>query len=408
MSDSKKIDMTIITHESVRPPYDEFTVNMLTGYCQNYRKTIETFICVHTVASHDQTSETFHKYAFLVHVNGYNKILIDNTRMLKIDPTRQVNREIMIIICHGTRSTQTSCSLLRFCDNDDHRDLITDPLNISACARLGGSNVTLKDVIGASKLVVLSCCAGRDIVPEYLTEAADGGPDILFFDSNEIKLITNHILFEWLFNLVESDNDLKDHLVKTKASIMRIMSIVKMFKNDEASFWEFMQTIGMFSEARDVKKMQQLPCHSDYDKMAKRDTLRYYGDFAVFFPQTGTGSHQHNMLKDFSNLCLVTWDGSAYTNHRPSNAKDIEFSADPNVDVYLKRYHKRINAPVRSSEDSGDDTDYSVHDPGFPDSSSEDSGDAITHYVRGMRFPDSSSEDYGDDMGNNDSYSDDY
>ena len=402
MFPTKHVDVTILTHESINPPYDEAVVAMLTGHFSNFNRVLQTYFCI-------PTSETLHECIVVVDELKYRKTMIDNTRMLKVAASQQVHSEIMIIICHGTRSTADTCSFLTFCDHHSPQKIYNDPLDISACATRGHTDVTLKDVICASKLVVLSCCAGIDIVPEYLTEAAEGGPDILYFDAHEIRVITHHIVFEWLFNLVESDNDpMKTYLAKTKASIMRIMSIVKMFKYDAGSFWEFMQTIGMFSDASDIKKLQQLPCPSFYNGFKKRHLIRYNGDFAAMMAADNTGDFQDGVLRDFRNLCFVTWDNSRYNRHSVSTATDVQFSPDPELDVYLKRYHKRINAPVRSSEDSGDDTDYSVHDPGFPDSSSEDSGDAITHYARGMRFPDSSSEDYGDDMGNNDSSSDDY
>ena len=380
---------TILTHESDKPPYDEFTLNMLIGYCYTAAQVLDLLICVHTVASRDKTAETFHNYAVLMDTPRYRKTLIDNTMMLKSTPQEQIKREIMIIICHGVRSTANACSYLRFCDNAAHIHIRNDPLNISACQRLRISDVTLKDVIKDSKLVFLSCCACHDIVPEYLTEAAAGGPDILFFDSHEMIQTTHHILFEWLFNLVESDNEpAKDYTSRVKRSIMKMMSIVKMFENDEASFWKFMRTIGMVSEAQDVKTRQQLPCPPAYHNFKKCDLLRYDGDF-VYFTAHDNSTHAHTLLNDFSNLCLVTYDNSdsAYTYHRPSNAQDVQFSVDPDVDVFLKEHQRKL--------DQSTDTH----------STSEDSDDDTAQRVHGMRIADpySSSEDSGDTTGNSDS-----
>ena len=420
MFPTRHVDVTILTHESITPPYDEAVVTMLTGYFHN-RSVLQTYICVHTVASHDASSETFHKCAVLLDEDRYRKTLIDNTRMLKVVPAQQVLSDIMIILCHGTRSTNTSCSNLRFCDNHSHQKYQNDPLNISACARLSKTEVTLKDVIGSSLLVFLNCCAGCDIVPEYLTEAASGGPDIIFFDAYEMKRMTHHIFFEWLFSLVESDNHpTKNQLAKIKTSIMRMMSIVKMFKNDGDSFLEFMQTIGMISNATDVKTMQQLPCPSYFHAQAKGKLHRYPGDFSTFL-DLDDDPLRYSLLRDFRNLCFVTWDNSEYKRHSVWTATDVQFSPDSELDVYLKRYHQLKHAPVHdiahhvhdpgfsgtSSEDSGDDITH-VRDPGFSGSSSEDSGDDITQYVRDMGFHDSSSEDSGHAMGNSDSSSDDY
>jgi hypothetical protein len=407
---SKDVDITILTHESLSPPYDETVVDMLTGNCKLYSKSIQTLICVDTVPSQDTTAKTFQKYAVLIDEDKYHKTLIDNTSVFIGPHAQEAHSGIMILICHGVASTLDHCALLRFSDKTGPAN---DRMNISACEKMGCTDVKLKDVICKSELVFLLCCHGDEIVPQYLTEAAIPGPDIVSFDEPAVQRITYHIFFEWLFNLVESELGTRyyqSYNATVKACIMQMMSIVKLFQNDDNAFWKFLKTTGMMSDAREVKKMQELRRPLFYNKY--QNLKRFPGQFMAYVDGNEDEQIEYNLLKDFTSLCLVTWDGTVYVHHRPSNVKDMTFSTDPEVEVYLKQYHQLKHAPVHhtesehiASEDSDEIIQYALsHEHISPDDSDGDTDD----YLRDLGFHYSSSEDSGHAMGNSDSSSDDY
>ena len=360
----------VFTFANSTAPFVEDTGFLIAGFLDRYAVATETYVFVHDL----DPQATPWKHPVVVSQTAHLKrLMADNTRFMSAKTDGGLGG-IMFFVCHGiTHHDPEKSPFLSFRDCPDDYTPTDDPLNIVLTGT--AQQTKLSDVVRDAKFVFLCCCHGRNVVPEYLDLAGSGGPDLFYFDDDILWMDTLPIFLLWLFIMLESANcedmtvlELIDVYTTT---IRRMMSIVKMFGDDIDAFWEFMQTIGMASDAKDEKIRQQLAVPEHYPLYS---CLRLPGQMNVTYDE----GWKPKFFRNFQNMCLVKWQEStrSYMQTWPESSPDeITFSDDPAVDVYLKRYQRRCKLlrymrqkpgvdkePVPDSDDTDTDSDGSDAD----------------------------------------------
>jgi hypothetical protein len=212
----------------------------------------------------------------------------------------------MFLFCHGSKRTSNHPAFLKF-GEERHVD---DGQKRYVWA---GSNedspqdaVFLSQLIDKSGVVFLMCCNGGQIVEDYVSEMSedmqlDKIPDILFYNREEVIVVSHIILMALFMNLIDSDSRIREDpppnklYMAVKDAIITILQIVKCCNNDINKFWKFLLDMdciftyesdkrkpGLPIPVRKLKGMKwlyRLPGHTYHDYITEKQKEKIFNDF---------------------------------------------------------------------------------------------------------------------------------
>lgn len=334
--------VTIIGFESVANPFLQTSIDMLTQFIIERRMRLATFIWVHNVAEKDEDYDEDNHFVnslTLTKHEGYLKKIISNTDQLK-----HLSTDLMVIRCHGAARIAGHYAKLAFTDNNAHSKPSRGEFLVHS--RQESSNISLKELTNETKLVLLFCCFGNQIMTDYLSEThTKPRPYILVSNQDKLLAASADIIQLVLLNIIEcNENSTKGGLksqfwTEFLVAIRKIFEVVKLFDDDHAAFWKYLQHIGVITLQEERIKRHELP----EKKPGARPLFQLYGRTFIYYLDENT---VQNTFRDFKSLLLVVPDGPP---ERPDTAADIELSTDENVDVYLKTYKAEREAKLRAT-----------------------------------------------------------
>ena len=311
-------------------PYAQTAIDLLTQGFRDKALSLGTYIWVHNASQTDDDDKQKHKSLLCIDHDNYSKTMINNT-----DQLEGIIANLMIILCHGARRRQGNCAQLRFADNDGPSRPLRDECNVDA--RKTSTNISLKELTSATKLVLMFCCYGNEIMTDYLTDSNPLTTRPFILASNQALILRGSIdaILIVLFNIVESITFytkrpiLKDyHWTRVLSAIHRLFEIVKLFGDDHDSFWIYLLQTGVVTIAHEHNKGRQVPSAQP----ASEARYLVYGRNFNFLLEESTKA---NTLRDFKTLLLVGPDGPPQS---ADTAADLVPYPDEHVDVYLKLY----------------------------------------------------------------------
>jgi len=304
---------------------------------------LATFIWVHNVAEKDEDYDEdghFVNSLTLTRHAGYLKKIISNTDQLK-----GLHTDLMVVRCHGGARSPGQYAKLAFTDSNAHSKPNRGEYVVHS--RQQSSNISLKELTDETKLVLLFCCFGNQIMTDYLSENhTKPRPYILVSNQDKILAASADIIQLVLLNILERKEMSMTEARLTSGfwmevleGIRKIFEIVKFFGNDHAAFWEYLQHIGVITLQEERSKRHELP----QKKPGTPPLFQLYGRTFEYFIEKNT---VQNTFRDFKSLLLVVPDGPS---ERPDMAPDIVLSTDEHVEVYLRSYKAEQEAKLRAT-----------------------------------------------------------
>jgi hypothetical protein len=271
----------------------------------------------------------------LVHLPNYVKELCDVHSV-----AAQIRRDldfdhvygpppVTFILCHGGKRFEKEPAFLNFGEqrHDDDQNGTTN--RVWACKPENeqqllhqiywDAQVVLQDLIRQSKMVVLMCCNGDQIVEDYVLEMTTSQmtneiPDILFFNCADVNKTTHIILLALLRNLIDSDDQFpydppaEELYSAVKRSIITILKIVKWCTDNINMFWDFLLHMGVVSTYESEKKKQGLPIAKE--RFDGKDWTHHYRVSGHIFHDYIPDIHKKIIFNEFQALTLISaWDG---------------------------------------------------------------------------------------------------
>jgi hypothetical protein len=262
--------------------------------------------------------------------------------------------QVVIALCHGwERGAYNSASLLFKCNTkreNSLRDFVFGK-QIGTHDQHGNRAVTLHEVIEHSKLAILLTCNGDQLLQDYVYEDRKDlpHPDVLIYNGQALRSVVVEIYMVLLVNILDSELNLKsgrDMYVQVREAIKRIFQIVKVFGDDHASFWAFLQHVGCVTDNADEKDRQELPYPAwQGDEPFFRVYGRVYANLTGDFPEVA--------LQHFKRIQLVTWNEADGKNEviDCATVRDIKWRTSKNDKIY--RFLKRYQRPVARAAAAG-------------------------------------------------------
>lgn len=310
----------IITHDSFYMPFELTNADALTQFFldhNNIRTGVETYIVNSGVDSYGID---------LVRVPNYLKKLVNEESLPDIaaDPPPPVT----FLLCHGVQRNVTKSLAYNAEPVEEHPAFLffsedeNDP-NIVYAARsvtlpdgekkyVPSGAVVLHDLIQQTRLAVILCCAGDNILDDYLSERGNDIPDILVYKCAVATKLTHAIFVALLINLMDSD----DRVLKNPApeevynavrnSIVTIFKIVKWCDDDKDVFWKFLLDVGCVSEYETEKQKQGLPLAVSRLDENRKDLPVFYRVYGQFKNEYIPASIKKAVFNDFKALTLVS------------------------------------------------------------------------------------------------------
>jgi hypothetical protein len=287
----------IITHEGDSVPFELTNADTLTQFFTDYNN-IRTGLRTYIV------DEKVSDYIDLVSRPNYSKELCD---LKTLKSTIMVNDEngpssVTFLFCRGSRRGSDYPAFLSF--GEDRVKHI-----VWACRKNKPKrDVILQDLIYKSKLVLMMCCSGDEILQDYLAEQGNKIPDILFYNC-EIVLKTTHVIFlALLISLIDSDERLRrnpyedDVCLVVRDGIITILKIVKWCNNDKNELWNFLLEVGCISTYESENRKQGLPIPVTRFK----DWKSHYRVFGHMYNDFIQEKEEQQIFNDFKALTLVS------------------------------------------------------------------------------------------------------
>ena len=333
-------DVAILAHVSSDFPYETTTEDLLTQFFVGSDVRLHTSILVDELKARRLT---------LVDEDTYKKECVGSTE----DFIGQ-KAQVVIAQCHGCeRGAYNSASLLFKCHTKPENSLrdhvfgkqITDTDGYEWTIDQDGYRaVTLHEVIEHSKLAILLTCNGDQLLQDYVYEDRKDlpHPDVLIYNGQALRSVVVEIYMVLLVNILDSELNLKsgrDMYVQVREAIKRIFQIVKVFGDDHASFWAFLQHVGCVTDNADEKDRQELPYPAwQGDEPFFRVYGRVYANLTGDFPEA--------TLQQFKCIQLVTWNEADGKNKviDCATVRDIIYRTSKNDKIY--RFLKRYQRPV--------------------------------------------------------------
>lgn len=331
--------VTIIGFESVKNPFLQTSIDMLTQFIRERGMRLATYIWVHNVAEKDEYEDNHVDSLTLTNYEGYLKKIISNTDQLK-----GLSTDLMIIRCHGAPRSNGHYAKLAFTDNNAHSTPVRGEYLVHS--RQESSNISLKELTSETKLVLLFSCFGNQIMTDYLSEThTKRRPYILVSNQDKLLTASADIIQLVLLNILEcmestsQDRYKSTYWTEFLEGIRKIFEVVKLFGDDHASFWEYLQHLNVITLQEQRSIRHELPRKNP----AARPLFQLYGRCFIYYLDENT---VQNTFRDFKSLLLVVPDGPPES---PDTAADIVLSTDENVDVYLKSFKAKREAALRAS-----------------------------------------------------------
>lgn len=322
--------VVILGYESSGVPFAQTAIDLLTQGFRDKALSLGTYIWVHNASQTDDYDEAKHTTSLTcIDHAEYVKKMINNT-----DQLTGISADLMIILCHGAPRRYGKCAQLRFADNDGPSRPYRDECNVDA--RKMTANVSLKELTSATKLVLMLCCHGNQIMTDYLSDSNTlTRPFILA--SNQALILRGSIdaILIVLFNILETivfytERPIlkSQHWARVLIAINRLFQIVKLFGDDHDSFWTYLLQTGVVTIAHNHNRRRQVPSAQP----ASEALFHVYGRNFNFLLEESTKA---NTLRDFKTLLLVGPNGPPQS---ADTAADLVPYPDEHVDVYLKLY----------------------------------------------------------------------
>lgn len=329
-------DVSIIGFESAGPFFESTAIDLLTQRIRSEGLSLSTYICSPKAAEAERDDDgkaISHTDSLnVINVDGYLKKMLHSTSELKGIPS-----DLLIILCHGIKRNQFGSSMLEFRDIESDRSF-----DNNVCVSAGSmfsqqfnsykNIITLQELTRKTKLVLLMCCTGDQIMQDYLLDVRTySRPDFLISNREFLNCVSCEVILMMIFGLIPFKNgsgSWNSDLVRD--AIIRLFQIVKLFGQDYMGFWEYLKSIGLISLNNQMEINQQLSKSSINEKRVR--TYGRYSNWELLddFPEV--------LFMDFQSLLLVSKEG----NQSKDTVKDIQLSRDTNVDKYLKNYKKRL------------------------------------------------------------------
>ena len=318
----RKSNVVIVSYESFTAPFEQTAVDVLTQFFSDYnnmRTGVWTYMVDNNVDFIFSLVDKWH----------YSKCIVTLNTLVDIGPTP----ELMFLLCHGAEPEEKIPAHLNFGDiGIDQYVWARRPLPGTIDPEYDYASAIYLDQLigGGTKLVVMVCCAGQYIISDYIAEKGNAIPDIVFFNTDDIYILSGDIFMVLLMNLIDSGGsrtnpEPKPLLHFTLVSILTIFKIVKHCQDDPELFWDFLQSSGCISDYRSDKTKQGLPWPNQRMQSKNHDKVfRVFGRLCchVLEPEM-----KQTILKDFKSLTFVM-GGKTPTTYR---AKESE----PPEPVYL-------------------------------------------------------------------------
>jgi hypothetical protein len=329
-------DVAIVTHEDF---YGNFMEQYLAVFFMELQVRLEIVSLLQDIQSYGWTSGSPEK--LILSREPYTKMIVNNTEMLK-----SVAADLMIVLGHGLKRINNQPSAVCFAPCD------AKFVSSSGCLwgsryrvernqdgsrdKLPGTITTLADVTARSKLAIVLCCRGDQILQDFLSDGPTNFTDMLLCDKEYLDNQSFCIFFVLLVNLIDSflefrplrlNNVRMDEIVKWK--IERIFQIVRKFGTTAEDFWDFLEKSGCVASLEAVKASQGLPNIRENAEQYYR-VLGMPWNFPLrFVSEDGTEEDtKQTILDDFKALKLVRWDGDKVV------FENWESSFDTPLDVY--------------------------------------------------------------------------
>jgi hypothetical protein len=309
-SQDTRYHVAILTHESVKVPFEQTLVDMLTQLFVTSSAYLQTSILVEDLnpLTHTgptaKTAQQQDKAQSIVLVNAprYRKICVPSTEQFQ----RQA-ADVLFVQCHGFGDEENLAGLDFRCGGREKTTHIftavwAKPRRVHSAAGKSDSP-SLHSVISGCRLVVMLSCCGPNILEEFLEDVCEQAskmeqppefppfPDLLISYQEEINEWSVEIYMALFMNIFESyrGKDLDLIYNDTRDTIIRIMQIVKLFDDNHVAFWLFLEHIGIITYITDEKIRQELP----FPKVLKPAFLRPKGPQPPFF-RAGPPHSLHN------------------------------------------------------------------------------------------------------------------
>ena len=295
--------VAVVSHMGEMRPDNEMLADMVSMFFVDKGMSVTSYVCVDGVcpelaflASHAH-SQTKH----------YMKKMVASTERLT-----RISADVLFLLCHGFRrqSKERTPSRLDFYGGMNvsvlgSRIERVGALEIWSCSSFTSytdqkesvtyekpeHGVTLSQVVDWTKLVMLLCCRGREILQEYQHEKrSEDRPDFVLFDSKEqIYDISINVFLSLLIYYIDADasKDVATHAL-VKRNVCRVIALVQYYTqfSTTALFWEQLQNMRCISVAGN--KFQIRWCIADFDL---------------------TDEEPKDVMRDLQSLALVMWHG---------------------------------------------------------------------------------------------------
>jgi hypothetical protein len=315
--------INIISHEGTCVPFELTNVDMLTQFFTDWNN-IRTGVRIYILDKENGLWE-------VLHLPNYVKELCDVHSFKTIIENKDYTpATVSFLLCHGCPRSEDEPAYLNFCDNEDdyehhEQDMAVTTNRVWACKpqqsngdrvlAYWSEQVFLQDLIGRSKMVVLMCCYGNQIVEDYVSEMTTSQminkiPDILYYDDKLVPKTTHIILLALLINLIDSDDTLDndpptDKLYSVvKRSSITILKIVKWCKDDVDKFWHFLLDMGVVSSYKSEKQKQGLPIAEN--RLQHKTWTDHYRVSGHIFHDYIPDFQKQNIFNNFKALKLIS------------------------------------------------------------------------------------------------------
>lgn len=367
---TKQSYVIIISYEAAFVPFELTMADALTQFFTDYNN-IRTGVRNYIIDDESIPRE-------LVGVPNYVKEVCDvRTVSRAIEDNRDCYTEheygpapVTFILCHGgprpTDGSGGKPACLLFGEDrhtsygENRRVWARYPENDDYLVSYWGDQVYLEDLIKTSKMAILMCCHGDQIVQDYVAEQTEEMrvheiPDILFYNCGEVHKTTHMILMALLMNLIDSDNRLlkdptPDELHEVvQTCTMTILKIVKWCSDDINKFWTFLLDTSCIISYEIEKERQGLPIpvkRVPNWKLHYRVSGHMYHDYI-------SQDQEENIFNEFKTLTLISRGESQPVTHNYQSVDPFPSDSSQRLWVVLQDY-------VMSARQSADKASESV------------------------------------------------
>jgi hypothetical protein len=355
-----KPTIVVVTHNNCAVPLDAACEQDITDYCMSFTRhntsILHTYSLVYNVAHYEPFHEYYDDDIEVIRQPNYEKTFVHATTNLT-----HIECDVMFVFCHGLGGRSPK---LTFYDNikdhwtDEHdpdeKNMLTlwakhnDIDRTKEYQREDCAEVSMSEVMGKTKIVVLMCCDTGEIVRAYFEEKPAMSQQFFYFssDTDYHKLGIYAYNCEIVMTMLLDGVDCVPGVALVKdwtRSMTRILQIVKLFETDQEAFWDYLVVAGIILPLDVCKRRHQLL----HDPNAKH-WFRIGGHRLEHRFDHDT---KQDILSACRTLTLATWDISTrtvtYLTVDSPELEVIEFCDNGNIDVFLKNYATKKNRPFK-------------------------------------------------------------